>query len=148
MMGGMDNLVQFLHARYDEDEQAAHAAKGGPWHTDGGSVYATHPTDEVVDYTESGEHIARHDPARVLAEVDAKRRRLARHTPERRRLALDDADGTTSMAFLICTSCTPNRVIRREEQDIVVWPCPDLLDDAAVHADHPDYRDEWRPSSS
>ncbi|WKV74740.1 DUF6221 family protein [Streptomyces sp. PCS3-D2] len=152
----MTDLVQFLRARLDEDASVARTAGaelGEDWRYDAdhgwvlvareGYSIATGSQD-FLD-AEHGHHIARHDPARVLAEVDAKRRRLARHTSERRRLALEDADGTTSMAFLICASCTPNRVIRREEQDIVEWPCPDLLDDAAVYADHPDYREEWWP---
>jgi hypothetical protein len=27
----------------------------------------------------------------------------------------------------------------------VEWPCETLLALASVYADHPDYRDEWRP---
>lgn len=74
-----DDLLAFLRARLEEDEQAALAAKPGPWHADGGSVYATHWIDEVVDYSESAEHIARHDPARVLADVAAKRQVVDRY---------------------------------------------------------------------
>lgn len=69
------DLVQFLRARLDEDEQTAHAAGGTWWappdlpgqvHDSGGvNIEAKLPSFAV--------HIARHDPARVLAEVDAKR---------------------------------------------------------------------------
>jgi hypothetical protein len=70
----MDDLIAFLRARLDEREAKARRAKPGPWFDDGGSVCATHPTDQVVDYTESAEHIAANDPEFVLADVDAKRR--------------------------------------------------------------------------
>lgn len=69
----MTDPIAFLRARLDEDEQVALAAKPGPWQVDGGTVYARHPTDEIVDYTDSADHIARHDPTRVLADVAAKR---------------------------------------------------------------------------
>jgi hypothetical protein len=68
-------LAEFLLARIAEDEADAQAAMPGPWTLDGGTVMAGHPTNEVVDwaYDENGPHIARWDPARVLAECEAKR---------------------------------------------------------------------------
>lgn len=68
----MSDIADFLRARYAEQRATALAASPGPWHSDGGSVYATHPTDEVVNYTESADHIAAHNPAAVLADLDAK----------------------------------------------------------------------------
>lgn len=93
-------LIEFLRARLDEDERAALNASPGPWtygdidSIAGGTIYD--PTVAIVSvqcdtfgaeidprirrrrtYREAnanGEHIARFDPARVLAEVDAKRR--------------------------------------------------------------------------
>ena len=65
-------------------------------------------------------HIARHDPARVLAEVDAKRRTLNLH-PLR-------SDGR------ICN----------EDEDI--YPCETVRLLALPYADRPGYRQEWRPS--
>ncbi|GHB55242.1 hypothetical protein GCM10010331_48820 [Streptomyces xanthochromogenes] len=115
-----DDLVQFLRDRLDEDEVAAVAAKPGPWHADGGSVYATHPTDEIVSYTNSAEHIARHNPPRVLADVEAKREVL------RVAAAAHDYFETFTSGF----GAAMEQVLR-------------LL--ALPHADHPDYRDEWRP---
>lgn len=53
----MDELVTWLRAQLDDDERAARA-----WLPFG------NPTDADRD------HFARHDPLRVLAEVDAKRR--------------------------------------------------------------------------
>lgn len=68
----MTEIVDFLRARYAERRALALAAKPGPWRSDGGSVYATHPTDEVVSYSESADHIAAHNPVHVIADLDAK----------------------------------------------------------------------------
>lgn len=74
---------------------------------------------------EQAEHIARHDPARVLRQVEAYRRVLQRHAPM-------GASG-------YCEWC-PNNDSRE-----VTWPCPDVLDVASVCSDHPGYREDWRP---
>lgn len=117
------DLLQFLHGRLDDDTRAATAAKPGTWHTDGNSVYATHPTDEVVDYTESAEHIARWNPARVLVEVDVKRRLLAIH-----RRYIDEPGQA-------CLGCAGG----------IEWEaCPVVPLIALPYADHPDYLEEWR----
>ncbi|MEV6580249.1 DUF6221 family protein [Streptomyces sp. NPDC051582] len=90
-------LLAFLHARLAEDEAHARAASCGPSGDDHWSLdewfgreephsliaagNANHPTflghftaDPVP--TAQAAHIARHDPARVLAEVEAKRQLL------------------------------------------------------------------------
>jgi hypothetical protein len=79
----VDDLVQFLRARLDEDEALALEAPQGPWHI-GNAVDPTKPCNvhtfpgarPVADGLNwlVAEHIARHDPAHVLAEVEAKRR--------------------------------------------------------------------------
>lgn len=88
----MDDLIAFLNARLDEDEAAANAGArrvGMPWHAEpqpgapGGLVI-----DELGLVASTGgryaaEHIARHDPARVLREVAAKRAILAAYLSER-----------------------------------------------------------------
>ena len=92
-------MCAFVQARCDEDQAAASAATKGPWLLDEGDeepdhsltlkggpdqipdvpgretvVYSPHIWDETwPDFT----HIARHDPARVLREVAAKRSRVA-----------------------------------------------------------------------
>lgn len=71
------NLVEFLRARLDEDEQAAREAhyEGQRWISEEEDV-CRWPDDELVhiaDRKRDAAHIARHDPARVLAEVEAKR---------------------------------------------------------------------------
>jgi hypothetical protein len=64
------------------------------------------------------EHIARHDPARVLAEVAAKRQIVELH-------------------FLRSSGRLCN-----EDDDL--WPCETLRLLARPYVDHPDYRHEWR----
>lgn len=68
----MSEIADFLRDRYQERRAIARSAKPGPWYGDGGSVYATHPTDEVVSYSESADHIAANDPVDVIADLDAK----------------------------------------------------------------------------
>lgn len=84
------DIAEFLTARYVEEERIARAAVGryadgsawGPSWTydrenfrvliDGQAAVAAENTSDV-----DGEHIARHDPARVLADIAAKRKLLA-----------------------------------------------------------------------
>lgn len=120
-----DSLVAFLRARLDEAAAKAQAAKPGPWHVDGGSVYATHPTDEVVDYTESADHIARHDPARILREIEADRALLAEYEAV---ADMDTSDPEPEFAYGRAVGL--GIAVRYR---------------AVRFADHPDYREKWRP---
>jgi hypothetical protein len=82
----MDDLVTWLRAQWDDDERVARAAQPGPWTmrenstpwTDidaaDGTVTSSYEGDVIA--VSDAEHIVRWDPARVLAEVDAKRRIL------------------------------------------------------------------------
>lgn len=81
----MEDLVQWLRAQFDAEAAEAHAAAeelGAEWSYDGHAVIARRESDLVAvgsqDFMEPerGVHIARHDPARVLREVDAKRQLL------------------------------------------------------------------------
>lgn len=139
----MSGLVEFLLARIAEDEAAAHAASPGGWRygdvesVAGGTLYDETRTIASLVYEQpedhdgtvvrhlltpeadaNGRHIARHDPARVLAECEAKRRivKLAWHH-------FGDEDYAAGMEHA------------KEEALRIL---------AAVHATHPDYRDEWR----
>ncbi|NUS14554.1 MAG: hypothetical protein HOY69_24670 [Streptomyces sp.] len=130
------DLVAFLNARLNEDEAAAAgtldpAANTGRFRgkrvvrwkvtsngsgiidVDGGTLRAK----DV--FPAEAEHIVRHDPARVLAEVDAKRRILA----ECEGVEYQDSRGMASMA---------DNILR-------------LL--ALPYAEHPDYRPEWAPGA-
>ncbi|MBQ1166187.1 hypothetical protein KBZ21_50210, partial [Streptomyces sp. A73] len=70
----MDDLVAFLRARLDEEAEEARATTQGEWVWS--REFVTPPGDHhrTVGPLEPGDawFIARHSPARVLAEVDAK----------------------------------------------------------------------------
>lgn len=146
-----NDLVAFIAARLDEDEAAARAAAaGGRWrYEDGDSIGAwtlydehwniaslktyRHETydyaermpamrdPEYVDADANGRHIARHDPARVLREVDAKR-------------AILEAEQDR----VVQEGPLPERLRDMVETDIIKFL-------ALPYADHADYRQEWAP---
>lgn len=135
----MNDLVAWLRARLDEDERVAQAAAsdpafgyGGRWAaSDHGDVVPaeSHGNDWVAvgpwggDLGDVGRHMAHHDPARVLADLDAKRRLLELH-PYAGLLSAPES----------CESCA-----------VIPGPCPTLRLLALPYAPHPDYREEWKP---
>ncbi|WP_030670760.1 DUF6221 family protein [Streptomyces rimosus] len=120
----MDDLVQFLRDRLDEDEAVARACAGdGGWDASNIAIYGPDLAPEVR------EHMARHDPARVLAEVEAKRQIIELCEPP-----LVDVTGYGPV----------------ESRDYIpgegeAWGLPVLKRLALPYANHPDYREEWRP---
>jgi hypothetical protein len=85
------------------------------------------------------EHIARHDPARALREVEADRRLIALHRPEWTDYV--DGDGierTSRCPSLECGECEPGGSPDN-------WPCPTVRARIAIWDAHPDYRPEWKP---
>ena len=122
------DLVEFLRARLDEIEVLARRASTvspAPWRVDAaaGAIRDAHGAEVAGHWralpslagTVGPDHIVRDDPARVLAEVEAKRRIVNRHS------ACDDVSyGDPST-------------------------CPDLRDLALPYAGHPDYDERWRP---
>lgn len=64
------SLAAFCYARLDEDEAAA---KGAAFSTDGEAWIPAAPGELDQRYVDFRSHITRHDPARVLREVEAKR---------------------------------------------------------------------------
>lgn len=102
----MDDLVSWLRAQLDDDERVAREAAG---HVD----------------PEQCEHIARWDPTRVLAEIDAKRRIMD---------GLDiDINGEASPWRGCGDDC---------EFKAIYWAVQVL---ALPYADRAGYREEWRP---
>lgn len=149
----MTDLVTFLRARLDIDEQVAREALAGEWRNASTSshyedaagpseaVFTALPDAGLTVVARTGargdraamvnaEHIARHDPARVLAEVDAKRRIIARYTSAVEDSA-EDEDGYYDE--------------NRFEDARQLVPVLRLL--ALPYADHPDYRPEWAPEA-
>ena len=133
-------LVDFLRARLDEDEAVARAATPGPWSVNDESFaewISSADGVEVVaggrwggeapafETTEDALHIARHDPARVLAEVEAKRALLEEHAQG------SLPDGVMLDECRICGGMNE------------VWPCPTLRILARPFRDHPDFDPAW-----
>jgi hypothetical protein len=116
----VDALIAFLRARLDEDERVARTADEA-WDPDD---YEWQDLDEGPR-----RHIGRHDPARVLAEVDAKRETLTfcEHLLETKR-AQEAADELSE--YSLGRAQAGGHMLR-------------LL--ALPYASHPDYREEWRP---
>jgi hypothetical protein len=141
----VDDLAAFLAARLDEDEAAAKAAKApSPWKA------AEHEADNWIVTDAAGEpliydegtpsleeaaHIARHDPARVLREVEAKRTILAEHDP------CYPTYYPTPSGQPTCGVCHSGGF----DWDPERWPCATVRALAVVYGDHPDYRPEWKP---
>jgi hypothetical protein len=134
----MAEFLEFLRARLGEDEQAARAAvedAGAEWYYDGGGYVLARHEDNLVatgshDFLERerGVHIARHDPARVLREADAKRRILDEIIPR-----MNDMDDQIHAEFGV------------GPMDPSTYETLGLLRLLALpYADHPDYRAEWR----
>jgi len=136
----VEDLVQFLRDRLDEDEATARAAasaeRADTWtaipDSYGGVLDGTGSRSLVVGYGDvmapgTAAHIARHDPARVLAEVEAKRRIIDDVVPQ--------IDG---MEDRIDSEWGAGDPTERESATLFR-----LL--ALPYADHPDYREEWRP---
>jgi hypothetical protein len=128
----VDDLITWLRAQVDDDERVARSMfTGGDWRWLGDAIvdrdvdgWRSAPDDAVIitlrhDREEVGGHIARHDPARVLAGVEAKRQIIELHEVARtsRELSAD--------AWIM---------LKQAVQHL-----------ATVYADQPGYRDEWRP---
>ncbi|MGV2914483.1 DUF6221 family protein [Streptomyces alfalfae] len=141
----MDDLVQWLGEQLDEDERIARAAC---W-DEQSDVWTARPPQAsyerytVVDYCDDavvsvtpenadadgvGRHVAEHDPARVLREIDATRQLLALHEPAE----MEYVDGD------VCMACD----VRGGEP---FYPCKTLRLLTLPYADRPGYREEWRP---
>jgi hypothetical protein len=113
-------ITEFLEARIAEDEETARDANEQ-------RLWSWSQHDRMI-INDSG-HMQRFTPTRVLAECQAKRAILdewARLDVDARELA--DPEAMTD-----------------ETHTGLVWAYLDIFKHlAAVYADHPDYRDEWR----
>ncbi|RDI13462.1 hypothetical protein DEU38_13437 [Rhodococcus sp. AG1013] len=147
----MSEIVEFLRARLDEDERVARAAviRYGLtwWRTDApddvdeyadwpGFVCGDHPALAVLDRDDDNDgphadHIARHDPARVAREVAAKRAILAQEEEARAHYDHIKSSATYPVETSIGHVVALATVIRHL---------------ASAYADHPDYREDWRPA--
>lgn len=149
----MDELIAFVRAQLDEDERVARAASAGPWrydptqhHREPGTVRfsegvftgpagrdaiciaTTGETDDPQSMVDA-EHIARWDSARVLAEVEAKRRVLDEYA---------EADHLQQVGWENDEPSKYEYMAREEALGKVVK----LL--AQAYAGRPGWREEWR----
>lgn len=125
----MVSIVEFLRARLDEDEAAAHQAFSNQmdpengWGSDGRAVT---PHVGVIHEDVQRAHVVRWNPAVVLAEIAAKRALLALH-----------ADGSGHECI--------DGYYDHATIDVLAGACPTTCILASVYSDHPDYRSEWKP---
>lgn len=130
----MDDLVQFLRARLNEDEQIAQEVL---WEGSGNTASWELPASATVEVgadefyagdSTVARHIVRHDPARVLGEVDAKRQALDEVVPAMNAME-DRIDGEWGVGAG-GGEYESAKLLR-------------LL--ALPYASHPDFLEEWRP---
>lgn len=135
-------LTEFLEARIAEDVASAVAATLGPWRYDpskvnavdrGEAVFAgeggasavtvasTGPADDQQSMSDAA-HITRFNPARILAECEAKRKIVA----DRDRIDRSADGDEWSMGYSDANYGAMHAL-------------------AVIYADHPDYQPEWRP---
>lgn len=149
-----DELVQFLTERLDADEALARAPLSVPWaqrnwvlgETGEGSYVdlGTNHLDQVsgLNHSEMA-HIAHHDPARVLREVEAKRAIVNSYVTATRTLGeaeniVREVAGAGDESG--CEIGIYGKVNSAAEVMEAAVRCL-----AAVYNDHPDYHEEWRP---
>lgn len=129
----MTTLTEFLLARIAEDEVVARA--GGSittldWEFANDaepSIGCIGMTIASVEQPALGPHIARHDPARVLAECAAKRQIVELHHRVRDLIEMENLKRGPTWGC-VCYGG---------------WPCATIRALATVYADHPDFRAEW-----
>lgn len=107
-------LAEFLLARVGEDEEMARAALP---HFPGEVEIVANVWEDACA------HIARHDPARVLAECEAKRRIVEEYEG-----AIAAQRGRTDASAIVGAFALLSAIRAL----------------ASVYSDHPTFRDEWR----
>ena len=142
-------MAEFVLARLAEDEAVARETPGvRAWECD------PHPARPVIAQvvssdgalasevlTSDAQHIARWDPARVLADIEAKRRIVEIHHPH-------DHGGEHGEA-VFCNECQWDhgddepRIDNQPVEGFGTHPCQTLLALALPDAGHPDFKDEW-----
>jgi hypothetical protein len=136
-------IMEFYAARLDEDEAAAKAGTrriGMPWRIDPEPwAYGTGIIDDiggvgVASGSYAAEHMVRHNPARVLREVEARRKILN--------------DYECQSGFSLPEGVHDGRDPDERECDQVLKDALEIIvaDLAAVYSDHPDYDPAWAPA--
>jgi len=169
------DIAEFLAACLDEDEAVARDAswsddsnvwtaaehtrvydRGTPFERTEQEWYVVDSMDEAAVWHVRAQAaddggvarlIARFDPARVLADIAAKRRILARHKP----IPAVHAPGSwqlptgfTGPFAAYCELCSDCADPDGGNNTYEPWPCPEVRDHAAPYADRPGFKPEWR----
>lgn len=105
--------VEYANSSHDVPLHGGRMGTSGP-------AYVTMDHEGLLPSVEDdvGPHIARHDPARVLREVESKRR-------------------------IVDWECRYRTTVEKRGEDWAHRATGPLRALASVYADHPDYRDEW-----
>jgi hypothetical protein len=135
------SIVDFLNARLKDDADTAEAARDlmdepwkilpeGPEEENYSGEYRISNGITVAGHVEEAKaaFIARHDPARVLREVEAKRTIVDLHGRKHECSTFDHNGDIDSCSY--CSS----------PED-----CSTLLALASIYSDHPGYQEEWAP---
>ncbi|MFE2710666.1 DUF6221 family protein [Streptomyces mirabilis] len=140
----MDDLVRWLGEQLDEDERIAKMASAGPWTRHVGRITGG-PEGRVLVAQQAqawnADHIARHDPARVLREIEAKRRLLDDYTVTAR---IRDEAAARIKAAGDHPDPKDLETWDRAQREAAILEGPVRLA-ALPLADRPGYREEWRP---
>jgi hypothetical protein len=130
----MDELVQWLRAQLDEEERVASGCSGMAWLEHPKNWVSAPPLNRVALVVDDGDrgHIVRHDPARVLREIDAKRQQVAWCTG-----VIGDRD--------LSRYGEPG-LLKDDPEPLAVTLAVETLRLLALpYADRPGYREEWQP---
>lgn len=152
----MDELVTWLRGVLDEDERSARAATwtddqvGNTWRAvkstaeyerlivaDGFEDGVAIVRPEGLDPEATAEHIALHDPAAVLADIEAKRAILDLHSAV--------LDGKDRPVCDYCDQLCHSRSGLMCDDPDAPYPCYTVKLLASAYRDRPGYRAEWAP---
>lgn len=130
-------LVEFLTWLLDEREATARkAAERDGEHWSAESDWSTE--------SETSDLVAHHDPAWVLADVEAKRQIVKEHPLMLRDIGWLDEDREEAYEELeVCARCVPKHSHFATRADVPTGPCRTVRLLALPYAQHPDYQQEW-----
>lgn len=147
---GMTEMIAWLRAQLDAEERIAREPTAPNWHYSpplGGDGYLDFEGSFEVGEQEVETrgfdpddlaHIADHDPARVLRQVQAHRAILDEHQPAE---GWAHGPGTNMDRGQVCGTCAGTD--RFEDLVGVTFPCATLRLIASIYSDRDGYRQEW-----
>ena len=131
-MAEAQDIAEWLAGVLDEDERVAIELGGRRWYADRGfvaadiGIVATGPQEDLT--AAEADHIARHSPASVLADIAAKRQIINMYR-----------DSTSEPV-------NPPDIEDRERMEAEAGILEEVITStAAAYSHRPGYRTEWRP---